>query len=80
MALLGRHSAIADVAGLHLRGIPAWLLARTYHLSPGSRCAAGACGWPPTGPSARLFPWDIAQLGSLGHPRPLAGASPNRTT
>ena len=79
MALLGRHSAIADVAGLHLRGVPAWLLARTYHMSRlplRRRRLRVAADWT----VAELFPWDIAQLGSLGHPRPLAGASPNRTT
>ncbi len=78
MALLGRHSAIADVAGIHLRGIPAWLMARTYHLNRlplRRRRLRVAADWF----VSEVFPWDITQLGSLGHPRPLGG-SPNRTT
>ena len=78
MALLGRHSAIADVQGLHLRGVPAWLFARTYHLHRlplRRRRLRVAADWA----VSAVFPWDITQLGSLGHPRPL-GASPNRTT
>jgi NADH dehydrogenase len=78
MALLGRHSAIAEVAGLRLRGIPAWLMARTYHLNRlpmRRRRLRVAADWA----VSTVFPWDITQLGSLGHPQPLGG-SPNRTT
>ncbi|MGE0027114.1 MAG: NAD(P)/FAD-dependent oxidoreductase [Thermoleophilia bacterium] len=82
MALLGRHSAIAEVAGLHLRGIPAWLMARTYHLNRlplRRRRMRVAADWA----ASAVFPWDITQLGSLGHPQPLAdpaSGSPNRAT
>jgi NADH:ubiquinone reductase (H+-translocating) len=32
VATLGRYKGIADILGLRLRGFPAWLITRTYHL------------------------------------------------
>src|SRR5439155_141095 len=32
VATLGRYKGVADVLGLRLRGFPAWLVTRTYHL------------------------------------------------
>jgi NADH dehydrogenase len=64
---LGRGKAVASVVGLQFRGLPAWFLARTYHLSqiPGlARKGRVAIDWAVT----LLFPRDFAELGSLGHP------------
>jgi NADH dehydrogenase len=67
---LGRGKAVASVLGLQFRGVPAWFLARTYHLSqiPGmARKGRVAIDWT----VAVLFRRDVAELGSLGHPAPL---------
>ncbi|MFP5452056.1 MAG: NAD(P)/FAD-dependent oxidoreductase, partial [Thermoleophilia bacterium] len=67
---LGRGKAVASVLGLQFRGVPAWFLARTYHLSqiPGmARKGRVAIDWT----VALLFRRDVAELGSLGHPAPL---------
>lgn len=64
---LGRGKAVASVMGLQFRGIPAWFLARTYHLSqiPGlARKGRVAMDWT----VALLFRRDVAELGTLGHP------------
>ena len=53
---LGHYRGVADPLGVRIRGFPAWFLHRTYHLI-----------YMPT--LGRLFPRDIAQLGSLEHPR-----------
>ena len=67
---LGRGKAVANVLGLQFRGVPAWFLARTYHLSqiPGiTRKGRVAVDWT----IALLFRRDVAELGTLGHPPPL---------
>lgn len=67
---LGRGKAVANVLGLQFRGIIAWFLARTYHLSqiPGvARKGRVAMDWT----VALLFRRDVAELGTLGHPPPL---------
>lgn len=67
---LGRGKAVANVLGLQFRGITAWFLARTYHLSqiPGvTRKGRVAMDWT----VALLFRRDVAELGTLGHPPPL---------
>lgn len=67
---LGRGKAVANVLGLQFRGVPAWFLARTYHLMqiPGiTRKARVAVDWT----IALLFRRDVAELGTLGHPPPL---------
>jgi NADH dehydrogenase len=65
---LGRYKGIAVVGRLRLRGFPAWFLHRTYHLYAMptlTRKAKIAADWT----VALLFPRDLAQLGSLEHPR-----------
>ena len=67
---LGRGKAVASVLGLQFRGVPAWFLARTYHLSqiPGlARKGRVAIDWA----VGLLFRRDFAELGTLGHPPPL---------
>lgn len=69
---LGRGEAVAQTLGLKWRGVPAWWLARTYHLAM----------MPSLGRKLRLltdwnvgllFGRDTAELGQLGHPAPLGG-------
>jgi NADH:ubiquinone reductase (H+-translocating) len=67
---LGRGKAVASVLGLQFRGVPAWFVARTYHLTqiPGiARKGRVAMDWT----VAVLFRRDVAELGSLGHHAPL---------
>jgi NADH dehydrogenase len=73
VATLGRHKGIAEVLGLKLRGFPAWWVTRTYHLyqlPTFSRKLRVVTDWT----VALLFRRDIAELGQLGHPRPLGDA------
>ncbi|MDQ2817578.1 MAG: SDR family oxidoreductase [Candidatus Eremiobacteraeota bacterium] len=61
MASLGNRSALADVFGRLVKGLPAWFLWRTYYLArlPGAdRKARVASDWA----LALIFPRDIAQL------------------
>ena len=65
---LGHYRGVANPLGVHITGFPAWFLHRTYHLlymPTLSRKARIALDWT----IALLFPRDIAQLGSLEHPR-----------
>jgi NADH dehydrogenase len=65
---LGHYRGVANPFGVRIRGFPAWFLHRTYHLlymPTLSRKARIALDWT----VALLFPRDIAQLGSLEHPR-----------
>ena len=68
---LGRHKAVGMLFGRwKFRGFPAWWLARTYHLSqiPGAvRKIRAVLDWTVGLPFRR----DIAEVGSIGHPRPL---------
>jgi NADH dehydrogenase len=69
-ATLGRYKGIADVLGLRLRGFAGWFFTRTYHLYQlplASRRLRVVIDWT----VALLFRRDIAELGSLGHPRRL---------
>jgi NADH dehydrogenase len=68
LCALGRYRGVAKVLGIKLRGFPAWFLHRTYHLAQ----------MPTVGRKVRItmdwtvalfFRRDIAQLGSLEHPR-----------
>jgi NADH:ubiquinone reductase (H+-translocating) len=65
---LGRYKGVANVMGIKVKGFPGWFLHRTYHLwampTVGRRVRI-AVDWT----IALLFPRDIAQLGSLEHPR-----------
>jgi NADH dehydrogenase len=64
---MGRREAVAQTLGVKWRGLPAWWLARTYHLAM----------MPTLGRKLRLltdwnvgllFGRDTAELGQLGHP------------
>jgi NADH:ubiquinone reductase (H+-translocating) len=72
VATLGRYKGIADVLGVPLRGFPGWFVTRTYHLYQLpllSRKLRVVVDWT----VALFFRRDIAELGSLGHPRRLEG-------
>ncbi|HEU4354811.1 MAG TPA: NAD(P)/FAD-dependent oxidoreductase [Actinomycetota bacterium] len=65
---LGRYKGVALVWGLRFKGFPGWFLHRSYHLIAMPTIARRvkiAMDWT----VALLFPRDIAQLGSLEHPR-----------
>jgi NADH dehydrogenase len=67
---LGRYKAVAQVYGITLRGFPAWWLARTYHVTqiPGfARKVRAVMDWTVGLPFQR----DIAEVGTIGRPRPL---------
>ncbi len=71
VATLGRHKGIAEVMGLKFRGFLGWWITRTYHLyqlPTLSRKLRVVTDWT----VALLFRRDIAELGMLGHPRPLS--------
>jgi NADH dehydrogenase len=67
---LGRYKAVGKVGGRTFRGFPAWWMARTYHMSqiPGvARKVRAVIDWTASLPFRR----DLAEVGSIGHPRPL---------
>jgi NADH dehydrogenase len=67
---LGRHKAVGRLGPFKFRGFPAWWMARTYHVSriPGLvRKIHTVADWTVGLPFGR----DIAEVGSIGHPRPL---------
>jgi len=67
---LGRYKAVGRVGGRTFRGFPAWWMARTYHMSqiPGAaRKVRAVIDWTASLPFGR----DLAELGSIGHPRRL---------
>jgi len=67
---LGRHKAVGRLGPFKFRGFPAWWMARTYHVSriPGlARKLHTVADWTVGLPFGR----DIAEVGSIGHPRPL---------
>jgi NADH:quinone reductase (non-electrogenic) len=69
-ATLGRYKGIADIFGLRFHGFLGWFLTRTYHLHQLpllGRKVRVATDWT----VALLFRRDIAELGTLGHPKPL---------
>jgi NADH dehydrogenase len=68
---LGRYKAVGQIRSYRFRGFPAWWMARTYHLSqiPGTaRKIRAVVDWTVGLPFQR----DLAEVGSIGHPRPLA--------
>jgi len=78
---LGRYKGVASVWGIRLRGFSAWFAHRSYHLFAMptlTRKVKIAADWT----VALLFPRDLAQLGSLEHPRApfeeAASAEPER--
>ena len=75
-ANLGRYKAVAKVFRFQIRGFPAWWLARTYHLSqiPGTaRKVRAVVDWTVGLPFRR----DIAEVGTIGQPRPCAPTCTN---
>ena len=67
---LGRYKAVGQLAKRRFRGFPAWWMARTYHVSqvPGiARKIRAVADWTVGLPFGR----DVAEVGSIGHPRPL---------
>jgi NADH dehydrogenase len=67
---LGRYKAVGQLGQFRFRGFPAWWLARTYHMSkiPGTaRKVRAVLDWTVGLPFQR----DLAEVGSIGHPRPL---------
>jgi NADH:ubiquinone reductase (H+-translocating) len=67
---LGRYKAVGKLGRRSFRGFPAWWMARTYHMSqiPGlARKVRAVADWTVGLPFAR----DTAEVGSIGHPRPL---------
>ncbi|WUW22766.1 NAD(P)/FAD-dependent oxidoreductase [Streptomyces sp. NBC_01463] len=68
VASLGLHKGVAHVYGRRLKGYPAWLMHRMYHLSrvpTFNRKARVLAEWTLAG----LFKREIVSLGSLEHPR-----------
>jgi NADH dehydrogenase len=75
VAELGRNKAVAITLGLKWRGLPAWLIARTYHLllMPGlGRRLRLLVDWN----VALLFGRDASAPGRLGSPTPLEASLP----
>jgi NADH dehydrogenase len=67
---LGRYKAVGKIGRLKFRGFPAWWMARSYHMSqiPGAaRKIRAVADWTVGLPFRR----DTAEVGSIGHPRPL---------
>jgi len=67
---LGRYKAVGKLGRFSFRGFPAWWMARSYHMSqiPGTaRKIRAVVDWTVGLP----FPRDVAEVGSIGHPRPL---------
>ncbi len=72
VAELGRNEAVAITLGIRWRGLPAWLIARTYHLllMPGAgRKLRLLVDWN----VALAFGRDSSSPGRLGSPTPLEG-------
>jgi NADH dehydrogenase len=70
---LGRYKAVGKLGAFAFRGFPAWWMARTYHMSqiPGRvRKLRAVVDWTVGLPFGR----DLAEVGSIGHPRPLRDA------
>jgi NADH dehydrogenase len=67
---LGRYKAVGKLGPAAFRGFLAWWMARTYHMSqiPGlARKIRAVVDWTVGLPFRR----DVAEVGSIGHPRPL---------
>jgi NADH dehydrogenase len=67
---MGRNKAVANMAGVKVRGFPAWCAARSYHLlmMPGlGRKFRLLTDWT----VGLFFGRDLPELGQLGHPQQL---------
>jgi NADH dehydrogenase len=72
---LSENYGVGKVLGVPVSGLIGWLVTRTYHwfaLPTWTRRLRVALDWA----VAAVFPRDVAELGSLGHPEPLP--SPER--
>jgi len=72
---MGRYQAVASTMGIKWRGVPAWWLARSYHLAamPGAkRRLRLLIDWN----VGLFFGRDTSELGRLGHPARLEEAQP----
>jgi NADH dehydrogenase len=79
VAELGHNSAVAITLGVRWRGLPAWFVARTYHLlsMPGfGRKLRLLMDWN----VALLFGRDASSPGRLGSPTPLQAPDGNGLT
>jgi NADH dehydrogenase len=68
VASLGLHKGVAQVYGIKLRGLPAWLMHRTYHLSrlpTLNRKSRVTADWT----LALFFKREVVSLGTLERPR-----------
>lgn len=68
VATLGLHKGVAQVYGIKLRGMPAWFMHRTYHLSrvpTVNRKARVTADWT----LALFFKREVISLGALQRPR-----------
>ncbi|MQA96290.1 MAG: NAD(P)/FAD-dependent oxidoreductase [Streptosporangiales bacterium] len=68
VASLGLHDGVAQVYGMKVRGLPAWVMHRTYHLSRVptlNRKVRVVADWT----LAVFFPRETIPLGTLHHPR-----------
>jgi len=76
---MGRGKAVASTLGLRWRGMPAWWLARTYHVAMmpgGKRKLRLLIDWT----VGLFFGRDASELGRLGHPAGLHDKSDAGTT
>jgi NADH:ubiquinone reductase (H+-translocating) len=74
-AELGRHTAVANLMGVRVKGFLAWSICRFYHLAwmPGlDRKSRLIADWS----VEFIFPRDIAEMGQLGHAPPLVAPGP----
>ncbi|HYH61989.1 MAG TPA: NAD(P)/FAD-dependent oxidoreductase [Solirubrobacterales bacterium] len=70
---LGRYRAVGQLGKQRFSGFPAWWMARSYHMSqvPGiARKVRAVADWTIGLPFQR----DVAEVGSIGSPRPLSDA------
>jgi NADH dehydrogenase len=68
VASLGLHKGVAEIYGVKLRGLPAWFMHRTYHLSRMptlNRKVRVAADWS----LALFFHREIVSLGAFANPR-----------
>ena len=68
VASLGLHKGVAQVYGVKVRGLPAWFMHRTYHLSRMptiNRKARITLDWT----LALFFPREVTSLGRMHAPR-----------
>jgi NADH dehydrogenase len=68
VASLGLHKGVAEIYGVKLRGLPAWFMHRTYHMTrmpTFNRKVRVVADWT----LALFFRREIVSLGAFAHPR-----------